>query len=404
MAARILVVDHIVPTPDQDSGSASAFSYLQILSRAGFEMTFVPFNLVDGGKYADAVRALGITVLGKTAYSTIDEAVSKLAPPADLVILYRAPTAHPLLALVRSVAPNAKILFHAVDLHHLRTKREAELTGSTALELAAKELRDIELELVSRADATIVVSAFERDLLSKLEPHANVHFIPILREAPPHPKLGWMARLVAVAGFARPVPRRRRDIVFVGGFLHQPNGDGIRWFISEVWPKVLKAGTRNRLVVAGSNLPPDIAVLACDTIEMRGYVENLPSLFSGARLSIAPLRFGAGIKGKVVSSLSFGVPVVATRVAAEGTGLVHGEHLLIGDTPEEMARLIISLCQDDPLWWRLSDAGYAAFIQNFSHAAGAAKILGLVGSLLDRHSRVADEPEAASEEERPPVA
>ena len=382
MAAKILVVDHRMPTPDKDSGSASAFSYLQILSRAGFDMTFMPFNLEHGGKYADAIRALGITIPDTEAYASIGEAVTQLAPLADVVILYRAPTAHPLFDLVRRVAPDAKILFHAVDLHHLRTKREAELKGSPALEQAASELRDIELELVSRADATIVVSAFERDLLSKLEPPANVHFIPILREAPAPPEPGWAARLLAAFGWAPPVPRRRRDIVFVGGFLHQPNGDGIRWFISEVWPHVLKAGMGNRLVVAGSSFPADIAALACDTIDMLGYVEDLPGLFSNARLSIAPLRYGAGLKGKVVSSLSLGVPVVATQVAAEGTGLAHEQHLLIGDTPEEMARLIIKLCRDDALWWRLSNAGYAAFMENFSHEAGAAKILSVVGSLL----------------------
>ena len=206
--------------------------------------------------------------------------------------------------------------------------------------------------------------------------------LALTREAPPLPGLGWKARLMAVLGWALPVPQERRDIVFVGGFLHQPNGDGIRWFISEVWPKVVKSGTRHRLVVAGSHLPPDIAALACDTIEMRGYVEDLPGLFLGARLSIAPLRYGAGIKGKVVSSLSLGVPVVATQVAAEGTGLVHEQHLLIGDTPEEMARLIIKLCQDDPLWRRLSKDGYAAFMQNFSHEAGAAKVVSVIESLL----------------------
>ena len=380
MAARILVVDHRTPTPDQDSGSASTFSYLQILSEAGFDVTFLPSMLKDAGSYSEAIRALGIIVPTSETYPSLDAAIDLLAPRADLVILFRAPVAHLVFERVRKVAPKAKILFHAVDLHHVRMRRQAELAGNVDMGRAAEAMRTIELDLATRADATVVVSAFEHDLLRGLVADAPIHHIPILRSVPVDDR-NWLTRLSAF--FRCPyLLRQRRDIVFVGGFEHAPNGDGIRWFVSHVWPKVVQSGIGGRLVIAGSNLPSDIAALASHTIATPGYVGDLGVLFATARMSIAPLRYGAGVKGKIVSSLSHHVPVVATRIAAEGTGLVDGVNVLIGDDPQEKADAIIRLYRDDGLWWRLSKAGYRTFIDVYSHDSGRSKIMKVINELL----------------------
>lgn len=122
--------------------------------------------------------------------------------------------------------------------------------------------------------------------------------------------------------------------------------------------------------------------LASDQFEVRGYVEDLAPLYSACRLSIAPLRYGAGVKGKIVASLSSGVPVVATSVAAEGTGLRHDETVLIADTPAAMADEIVRLYEDADLWQRVSDNGYRFCMDRFSLAAGARKLLPLVDSLI----------------------
>jgi len=370
MRGRILVVDHKTPTPDQDSGSASTFSYLQILSRAGYDVTFAPFDLAHAGDYTKAVNQLGIKTLAAPDWPTIQAVITAVAPRMDVLLLYRAPCAMRLFDLARTQAPATRILFHAVDLHFLRMQRQAEISGKQAAAQAALAMRATELDLVARADASIVVSQYERNLLCELVPRAPVHQIPILREAPR--RESWFGSRL----------RRRRDLLFIGGFEHPPNGDAVHWFVREVWPLLQARGFAHRFVIAGSKTPPDIAALASDTIDVRDYVSDLAPLHASARVSVAPLRYGAGIKGKIVSSLSYGVPVVATTVAAEGAGLQHGENILVADEPDAMAREIMRLYDDADLWRRLSANGLRSFEDLFSLAAGTPKLIAIMDELV----------------------
>jgi len=370
MRGRVLVVDHRTPTPDRDSGSASTFSYLQILSRAGFDVTFAPFDLADAGAYTKAINGLGIETVSTQQWLTIRAAIADLGPRMDLLLLYRAPIAAQLLPIARAAAPTTPILFHAVDLHFLRMQRAAEISGNAAEAKAAAAMRATELDLVARADASIVVSRYEKDLLRELLPAATVHQIPILRETPPQ-----------LPGSAREL-NDRRDVLFVGGFEHLPNVDAARWFVHEVWPHLRARRFPHRLVIAGSNVPHEIASMETATIQVRGYVGDLAQLYASSRVSIAPLRYGAGIKGKIVSSLSYGVPVVATAIAAEGTGLQHEKDILVADLPDAMAREIMRLYNDDNLWRRLSANGCRSFEDLFSFAAGAPMLLAVVDDLI----------------------
>ena len=393
MRARILVIDRM-PRPDNDSGSASTFSYLQILSRAGFDVTFAPKSLKRAERYAKALEALGIKVLSSPEWPSLIAVIDAFAPRSDIVLLYRVDVAKLLFDRVRQVAPSAKILFHAVDLHFLN-QRKAAVTGIQTDAHAASHERAIELNLIAKADASIVVSKYEFDLLRELVPAANLHRIPILRETPRRPAGSawqWSARHLsrALGPFGRWLnPRdrtlqRRRDVLFIGAYRHSPNADAVQWFVREVWPIIQARGFPHRFIIAGSHVPDEIAALASDKIEVRGRVENLEQLFAACRLSVAPLRYGAGLKGKVVTSLSLGVPVVATSIAAEGAGLRDGENILIADDPGAMADQIIRLYDDTVLWQRLSENGYKAFQSSFSHAAGAKKILDVLNGLVAR--------------------
>ena len=156
----------------------------------------------------------------------------------------------------------------------------------------------------------------------------------------------------------------------------------MRWFVSEVWPILQSRRFPRRFIIAGSKVLDDIAALASDKIEVRGYVGDLAPLFASCRLSIAPLRYGAGVKGKIVTSLSYGVPVVATSIAAEGAGLRRDETILIADTPNAMADEIKRLYDDDHLWQRLSANGYQVFQDKFSLTAGTQKVLAVVDGLV----------------------
>ena len=382
MHGRILVIDWGIPTPDQDSGSASTFSYLQILARAGFEVLFAPHNLTprpayrgildqlgvtSTARYLSGLRSIDVKPLTAPRWTSIESVVEKVGPTCDLLLLYRAPFASQIFDLARRAAPAAKILFHAVDLHHLRMEREAKLFGDPLMAEAASAMRETELKLVNQADTTIVVSEYESSLLRRLTPLARVHQIPILREATPIPECDW---------------ENRRNFLFIGGFRHSPNVDAVLWFVREVWPKLQAMGYSDSFTITGAHVPPEINDLASDRIVIRGYVRDLPPLFKKHRLSVAPLRYGGGIKGKIVTSLSFGVPVVATSIAAEGMGLGTDDGILVADTADRMAEQIVRLYNHSDLWRRLSSNGYLTFQNRFSLSAGAGKVLAVISDLI----------------------
>ena len=193
MRGRVLVVDHATPTPDQDSGSACTFGYLRILAASGFKVTFVSPALAGARRYTQALNDLGVSTPMAAEWPSLNAVIETLGPETDVFLLYRGAVATHIVDIARRVAPAAKIVFHPVDLHFLRMQREAALTGDRHLADAARAMREVELDLVRRADATIVVSHSEYKLLGKLAPEAVVHHIPIIRETPQRPSgiLGW---------------------------------------------------------------------------------------------------------------------------------------------------------------------------------------------------------------------
>lgn len=370
----ILVIDARTPMPDRDSGSMDTFQYLRILKSFGYRVLFAPENLVHAGRYSAMLQRIGVQVLYAPFWMGMDQLLEAWGPRLDHVLVYRAPVAEAVYDRVRRHAPRAKVIFDTVDLHFLRLQREAELAGDEEAKRAAERMKKLELELVRKADATIVLSRFEMDLLRELTPDAKLFEIPIVREVPP----------------ASSVPfEQRQDIVFVGGFEHQPNVDAVQWFVEEVVPRLQARGFNGRFVVVGSSMPAHIKALERPGVIMRGFVQDLEAFFSTIRLSVAPLRYGAGLKGKVISSLSYGVPVVATPVAVEGGGFSDGENVLVADDPDRMADRILQLYTDAALWQRISAGGSRFFQDNFSVKAVAGKLNALLNSVSRRRGSFA---------------
>ncbi len=355
----ILVIDARTPTPDRDSGSMDTYQYLRILKSFGYHVVFVPENLVHAGHYSAELQRIGVQVLYAPFWMSFEQVLSAMGESLDYVLIYRVPVAAAVYDVVRSRAPQAKIIFDTVDLHFLRLAREAELAGDEEKKLAAERMKLIELDMIRKADATIVLSQFEMDLLKKLTPGAALFEIPIVRQVPPPRTKGF---------------DQRRDVVFIGGFEHGPNVDAVQWFVAEVMPRLQARGFTGQFVVVGSNMPPEIRALARPGVIIRGFVDDLEELFSEIRLSVAPLRYGAGLKGKIITSLSYGVPVVATTVAVEGGSFSHDVDVLVADKPDELAESIMRVYEDVELWEQISRAGYRHFKEKFSVETVACKL------------------------------
>jgi GT2 family glycosyltransferase len=350
----VLVADHQVPTPDRDSGSMRMHRLLLALVELGQRVVFFPCNGALLQPYTAELQRHGITVIPDAAGQ--DTFLREAGAALRLAVLSRPQVGWKLLEELRMLAPQCLVGYDTVDLHFLRLQRQAELAAATGDEQNATALagkaaasRELELGLVRAADLTLVVSECEQSLLRSLVPEADVRVLSNVH----HP-----ANEV-------PGPQGRTGLLFVGGFDHLPNRDAVRWMARDVLPLVHRWHPDTVLHVVGSNPSPDVLELASETVTVHGWVADLVPLHQRCRLSVAPLRFGAGVKGKVGESMAAGLPMVCTPVAVEGMGLVDGQHVLVAADATGFADRVVALLDDDALWRTLSAAGATVITERF---------------------------------------
>jgi glycosyltransferase involved in cell wall biosynthesis len=350
---RVLLVDAFTPKPDQDSGSADTFWYMRMFQMLGYEVGFIAaFEASQTARYVHDLRRWGIRVQWAVDLYDLQRLAIAELQDCDAIMLFRVGVAGHLIDTARRVAPKVRIIFHTVDLHFLREERAALHERSASALDASAETRRRELRVIAMADASIILSSVEHALIQRLLPDANAHLIPIPR--PPAPEGG---------GFAS-----RSGVMFVGGFAHLPNCDAVIFLVNQVWPRVRDRLPQATLHIVGSNAPPEVLALAAPGagVEVLGYVEELTPIFQQVRVSVAPLRYGAGIKGKVVSSMLHGVPCVATRLAGEGMNVQDGKDILFADDETALADAIITLHENEVLWERLSREGRRTAASEYS--------------------------------------
>jgi GT2 family glycosyltransferase len=338
---NILVIDHHLPMLDRDSGSLRMFQIVKLLRELDHRVTFVPDNLADIPPYTGELQKRGIKVIHYPHFKKVRDYLLAHGFEFDVVILSRCQFAWKHVSDVRSYAPQSRIIFDTVDLHFLREEGEARLTGDPETRRKAQETKQREYALIDQCDETWVVSSAEQRLL---------------REEWPGKSIRLVSNIVDVPGSGTPFALRR-DWLFIGGFQHTPNIDAVIFFLKKIYPLVSERLGDAKFYILGDKAPPEIAALATDRIIVAGLQRDVRPFFDSVRLSVAPLRFGAGVKGKINQSMAFGVPVVATSVAVEGAELRHGEEILVADEPEDFARALIELYQSEELWNRLSDNG-----------------------------------------------
>jgi GT2 family glycosyltransferase/glycosyltransferase involved in cell wall biosynthesis len=360
---RAFVVDIYMPTPDKESGSLRMVNLLAILQKLGFKVTFAATNLEAPAPYLSSLQMRGIECLYRPYVKSLAKHLRQQGEMYDLVILSRADAAAKVMPSARRYCTRAKILFDTVDLHFLREERLAALTGDKATMDMARRRKRQELELVEFADTTLVVSEVERRVLAEEAPAADVRVVSNIHQ---------------IFGSASPF-EQRRDILFIGAFAHPPNGDAVRWLADEILPSIHSRLPSLRCHIIGADPPREIRALANDRLKIHGYVPDVKPFFDACRLSVAPLRYGAGVKGKVNQSLAYGLPVVATPQAAEGMFLEDGKSVLLADDPSAFASAVIRLYQDDRLWSRLSAEGIRIMERHFSFAAATRALEELIG-------------------------
>jgi GT2 family glycosyltransferase/glycosyltransferase involved in cell wall biosynthesis/SAM-dependent methyltransferase len=350
IAKRVLVVDACTPMPDQDAGSLKIYNFMKVFQSLSYHVTFAPDNLTFLEGYTNDLQRRGIQCLYWPYVSSLEDHLRRYGTCYDIILSCRPDVTEKYLESYRKWCPSAKVLYDTADLHYVRERRQAEIENNASLFDRAERRKAQELRLVAKTDCTIVVSELDRSVLLAEVPTAEVAVISAVHETFPRAK-----------GFPE-----TRDLFFLGGYQHVPNVDAVQYFVKDVFPLLRGKLPGVRFFIVGSRPPQSVIDLTCEDVIVTGHVPDLYEYMSGCRLSVNPLRYGAGIKGKIVTCMAYGVPCVGTTLAFEGMGLQNERDVLIGDTPQELADAIVRLYLNEPLWTKLSHNGYATVRSQYS--------------------------------------
>jgi GT2 family glycosyltransferase/glycosyltransferase involved in cell wall biosynthesis len=356
---HVLIIDATTPQPDHDSGSLRLVNAMRVMRAEGCSVTFFADNRAWVDRYTAELQQLGVEVLWHPWLSDPVQWFAEHGKRFDLIFISRHYIASSYVGLVRLHAPQATLVFDTVDLHYLREQREAELAGREDLAQTADATRTRELALIRSCDITLVVSPVEQELLRHEAPGARVDVLSNVHEV-----FGRRREFAA-----------RKDLMFMGGYQHPPNIDAATWFVHEIFPRVRERLPDVRFHLIGSKATDAVRALGeIDGVEFHGFVPDVEPFLDGCRLALAPLRYGAGVKGKVNMSMSYGQPVIATPIAVEGMYAEIGRDVLVADDAAGFANAIVRAYGDEALWNSLSDHGLENVRRHFSFDAARAAV------------------------------
>jgi glycosyltransferase involved in cell wall biosynthesis len=314
-------------------------------------VTFLPLRRGRFEAYSRALRRRGVDV--------IDES---LAPSSwilrsrkgmyDLVILSRLTVAEALIRPVRRYQAQARVLFDTVDVASLRAERELAVTGSSSLGSPVR-LRNRELRVMREADATIAVSEREAEIIRRLDHRVETVVLPNVHD---------LRRREA------PEFHQRSDLLFVANLEHAPNRDAVLWFARDVLPLIRKRRDV-KLNVVGAGATRALISDCGEYVHFHGWIREVEPHFDRARVGVVPLRYGAGVKGKLGQALALGLPTVTTTVGAEGMDIIDGVDALIRDDSRGFADAVLQLYEDADVWDRVCERGLAAAAERWSSTA-----------------------------------
>lgn len=334
---RILVIDDRIPASSLGSGFGRMVDALSELTASGDHFVSL-FPATTGEGSRGELCRIGVRILE----GDLEDHLRRHHIEYDVVIISRPYNYERFGEMVRKHQPQAAIVYDAEALYFRRTEREALLSDdplvNERLRVEARNMQESEQRYFSDADQAVCISEVEAAFARKLEGASPVHIIEAQLHDPQ-----WTDRSFD----------QRRDVIFVAGWLSgagSPNGDGLTWFVQKVLPLIRARIPWVRLRVTGQNPPSEVLKYASPSVVFEGRVRDLATFYGDARVAIAPIRFGAGVKLKTIEALQYGVPTVATAVGGEGIDLHQTGALAITDDAAEFALTVVTLLDDGQSW------------------------------------------------------
>lgn len=361
---RILVIDQSVPMPDQHAGAQFTFTVLTLLREHGWAVAFWAFDRRAGGPYSEALERMGVHVADSRYRGDFRTWLADHGAGLDHIMLMRPRVADTLLPDILATS-DAFLSYYGHDLHHRRMRMEAAMYQDPDLADAAEAMLAMERRVWRVVDVVTYPAEEETQIVTALEP-------------------GIVTRAIPLASYetfpSRTTPPTGARLLFVGGFVHQPNVDAVLWFARNVLPRVLARAPQAHLTIVGGNAPAEVRALAGPAVTIAGRVSDaeLAQCYATHRVALAPLRFGAGVKGKVAEALQAAVPLVTTEVGAQGLPDLAGI-VPVCDDAEGQAQAILRLLNNDAAWLAQSAAQGAYAERLFSRKAMRDALFGALG-------------------------
>jgi GT2 family glycosyltransferase len=354
---RALVLDAETPRPDIDAGSYAAIQEMRLLQALGYKCTFVAQNVAWMGRYTETLQRMGIECIYAPFALSMNEVIETRGTEFDLVYVTRYYIAKESIEKIRRFARNAKIVLMNADLHFLRELRAALHRNSDDALTKATETREDELAVMRKVDLVLTYTDVEKAVILS-------HNLASTKVA----RCPWVCATVSdVTPF-----HLRTDLAFLGGFQHPPNLEAVRWFVEYVLPGLKIVAPEIRLRIYGSNIPQTLVDLAQvhPQLLIEGWVADVASVYTSCRVFIAPLQSGAGIKGKVIGALAYGLPCVLSPVAAEGIAIGDRVQAAVADQPEAWIERILEIYNSESAWSAMSDNALKFANKNYGFEKG----------------------------------
>lgn len=339
----ILVIDDMLPRFNKDSGSQRMMHLLKIFKELGYHVIFVPSDghLVE--PYYTMLKKMDIEVVdNKCGLTTRKKNINKLLPRVNIAWICR-PNVNRKFQYIFKDNNHIKWIYDTVDLHFIRHSREAEICKNPIrkfqLKRRSKRYKKLETDLAKLADVTIAITPIEAEILKENNAR-EVRIVPNIH----------IRKTESVYSF-----EQREGILFIGSYDHSPNRDAVIWLVKQIMPLVWQEMPGIKVNIVGNNPNQEIERLATSNVLVTGFVTNVDDYFNTCKVFVAPLRYGAGMKGKIGHALEYALPIVSTSIGSEGMNLENCSEILIADKAHEFAEKIIELYTNKPLWSKIHE-------------------------------------------------
>lgn len=388
MSKSILFISNVWPEPTTTAASRRTLSLIEFYIEQEYIVHFyTTFKLRN--THSEYLDTLGVvTTLIEINDSSFNDLLKSLAP--EQVVFDRFMIEEQFGWRVKDICPDAIRILDTSDLHFLRIQRGEELNQKSKSK--AHEIKLRELASIYRSDISLVISKIEHEKLIEIGvPKSVIHYLPFVVETP-DPSL-W---------------RRfedRADFMTIGSFLHEPNTDSILYFKKEIWPLIRKQLPNVKMHVYGAYCKPkhEQWTNKKDDFYIHGFAEDSLDVISTSKVLVAPLRFGAGLKGKLLEGMLTGTPSVTTSIGCEGmVDELSDWPGSICDDPISFANACVELYNEKKVWSVSSlksvkcidlqfsidgvNGDYLSFLNDYISKIETIRSNNIIGEMLNYHT------------------